>query len=164
MRHAMKNLLVIAVTVALGYLLWPVQQQPPAPPAPLAAVAKPAPSAASKLYFHSALDAPAMPTSDHTGTSYFSTESTSRFNAGSSGLGYGSTGAYTGAGSTVVMVPAGQPASAQSSAGTGRAAASGVTVGIAQANRMMAERASANRAAAPPSRKLIPIPASARTW
>ncbi len=141
----MKNFLCVVVTVAMGYLIWDALQTPPPPPAPVVAVAKPALPAPPKLYFHSSLDAPAMPTSSHTAMGYYSTDSTSGYNGGyaNSGNGLGST--YAAGGSTVLGGPTGQFAS---SSVVAQAPVSGVAAGTAQANQNMANQARAARDAA----------------
>ena len=100
----MKNLLVFAVTVALGYLAYDAMQPPP-PSRPVTHVAAAAPRPASpKLYFHSALDAPAMSPLASTGTSYFSTDPNPGYHGSyNSGLSAGST--YWNSGSTYIVTP-----------------------------------------------------------
>lgn len=73
----MKNLVLLLALVAacVWYYLQTHKEEPPPPPAPVAmATPKPAPR---KLYYHSPLDAPAMPTNVHTGTGYYSKNSKS---------------------------------------------------------------------------------------
>ena len=93
--------------MALLYLGYDaLQPAPPPPPAPMAvAVATPAPSVAPKVYFHSALDAPAMRTGMTTGTSYFSTDPNSRFSAG---YGYNTSGSQLDINSTTIVVSGGR--------------------------------------------------------
>lgn len=114
----MKNILVLGVTVALLYLGYDAMQPAPLPPPPAPVAARPAPTVAPKVYFHSALDAPAMATNMSTGTSYFSTDPNSRFNAG---YVYGTSGSRLDGGTTYnLVVPSGGAATA--SANTGRPA------------------------------------------
>ena len=98
----MKNFLVVAITVALGYLTYDaLQPAPPPPPVVRVAAAVPTP-APPKLYFHSALDAPPMSTRTSSGTSYFSTDPNSGFRGYySSGLG----NTYWNSGSTYIIAP-----------------------------------------------------------
>ena len=76
----MKNFLVVAVTVALGFLFYDALQPAPASPVVRVAAVAPRPTPAPpKLYFHSALDAPPMSPLACSGTSYFSTDSNPGF-------------------------------------------------------------------------------------
>ena len=74
----MKNLvLMLALVATCVYCYLQTHKEQPPPPAPVAvAVATPKP-APRKLYYHSPLDAPAMPATSHTGTGYYSKNSKS---------------------------------------------------------------------------------------
>ena len=69
----MKNLIPIAViALCVYYYMMTHRPEEPPPPAPAVVVA-PAPTP-QKLYYHSPLDAPAMPATEHTGAGYYSTD------------------------------------------------------------------------------------------
>lgn len=108
----MKNFLVLCVTAALGYFGYDAFQLPPPARVARVAAATPAPVIAPKVYFHSALDAPAMRTNMSSGTSYFSTDPNSRFSSGynsglNSGYNSGLNGGYWGGSSTFIVTPGG---------------------------------------------------------
>ncbi len=104
----LKNLLLIFVALLSLYLyMHPrTETQVVTRTAAPVMVRVPAPTPASKLYYHSPLDASAMSTSASTGTGYFSTDTTSRFSSGSY---YGPTyyGSYPAAGGYPVYYPGG---------------------------------------------------------
>ena len=115
----MKNLLVLCVTLVLGYFAYDALQPappppPPPPPTPApVAVAKPVPP--PKLYFHSALDAPPMAANMTSGTSYFSTDPNSHFSPSSSG--YGTNEVHLDGRSTYIVGPGGTQVSIFASPG-----------------------------------------------
>lgn len=130
----MKNFFVACVTIALLYLGYDAWQPPPPPPPPPARVATPAPVAAPKVYFHSALDAPAMKTRMSTGTSYFSTDPESRFGAGPGIGASGYNGSYL-SGPTYVVVPGGGAVAPTSTSPLGAAVQASQTQGIFHVRR-----------------------------
>ena len=78
----MKNLALLLLA-SLNVFLYshPRVQAPVEPVRPAAKAAAPE-ATVSRMYFHSPLDAPAMPTSSYTNMGYFSTDSSSVFRGG----------------------------------------------------------------------------------
>lgn len=112
----MKNLsLLVAVLIAAYLYMHPRAEIQEAPP-PVVVQATPVP----KMYYHSPLDASAMPTNYSTGTGYYSADpATSRFNGHAVG---GSYSASRAGGSTAYYPSGGSVSNAVIYRGTGGAA------------------------------------------